>query len=135
MNARERLLATFDFEPIDRPLFWEFGYWVPTLRRWYAKGLPRKTGIPDSLDDGGTLMGECLGIDWRYPHYDHDVHAALGFDEFMHRIPVNNLFCPPFESRILEDHKDWYIASDSDGQIVKISRQNGSRQHLDTCVK
>jgi len=135
MNARERFHATMRFEPLDRPLFWEFGYWVPTIRRWYSEGLPTVNGIPDHRGDDETLMGECLGIDWREPHYDVDVNKALGFDEHMYRVPINNLFCPTFETRVLEDHEKWYTVTDEDGQTVQISKLNGSRRHLESPVK
>ncbi len=135
MNARERFIATMEFEPLNRPLYWEFGYWAPTLRRWYTEGLPKIAGIPDSLGDDSVVMGECLGIDWRNPHYDVDVNTALGFDEHMRRVPINNYFCPVFESKVLEDHPEWYKVVDCDGQIVQVNKSNGSRIHLDSPVK
>jgi hypothetical protein len=135
MNTRERFLATMAFEPSDRTLYWEFGYWVPTLRRWYREGLPRLKGIPDSLGDEGTVSGECLGVDWRNPWLDFDVRQTLGFDEPMYRIPINNLFCPSFEEQVLEEGAQWFTTIDRDGQTVRISRINGSRQHLDSPVK
>ena len=80
-------------------------------------------------------MGECNGIDWREPYYDVDVNRALGFDEHMYRIPSNNLFNPPFEEKILEDHEEWFKVRDIDAQIVEISKINGSRRHLESPVK
>jgi uroporphyrinogen decarboxylase len=135
MNTRERFFATAAGEPLERPLYWEFGYWVPTLRRWYAEGLERITGIRPELTDDGTVAGECLGVDWRNPNLDADVNRALGFDEPIYRIPVNNLFFPPFETKLLEDHEDWYRIVDADGQTVEISRRNGSRRHLAAAVQ
>jgi len=41
LNARERFLAIMNFEPVDRPLYWEFCYWAPTVRRWYNEGLEK----------------------------------------------------------------------------------------------
>ena len=131
MNARERFLATMHFEPLDRPLYWEFGYWVPTIRRWYKEGLEEAAGIPQELGDDDTLMGECLGMDWRYPNYDVDVHKAMGFDRGLYRIPVNNMYCPPFEPQILEETDKWYKLRDSEGQLVQVSRINGSRKFLE----
>ena len=68
------------FEPLDRPLLWEFSDWAPTLRRWYAEGLPWVTGFPDNLDDSADIPGEYQGIDWRVSYHDEDVHRALGLD-------------------------------------------------------
>ena len=135
MNTRERFHATMAFEPLDRPLYWEFGYWAPTLRRWYNEGLPWRAGIPDELNDDAVLSAELGGINWFNPYYDVDVNRELGFDEIVFRIPINNLFCPVFESKILEDHESWYKIQDSEGQIVQISKINGSRCHLDSPVK
>ena len=135
MNTRERFLASMAFEPLDRPLFWEFGYWAPTLRRWYREGLPQVTGIPAPLGDEGVVCGECLGVDWRNPYLDRDVNQALGFDEPMYRIPINNLYCPSFDERVIEQGEQWVTAVDRDGQTVRISRLNGSRQHLESPVR
>lgn len=135
MNTRERFHATMNFEPLDRPLYWEFGYWVPTLRRWYEEGLPRVVGIPDQLGDDETVSGECLGVDWRSPFHDVDVNLAMNFDEHIYRIPINNLLCPPFEEQILEDHEEWFKIRDVNGQIVQISKVNGSRRHIESPVK
>ena len=135
MDTRERFHATMNFERLDRPLLWEFCYWVPTLRRWYEEGLPSVGGIPDDLGEDGVVFGECIGVDWRNPYYDLDVNRALGFDEHTYRIPVNNLLDPPFEAQMLEDHEEWYKTRDPDGQIVQISKINGSRRHLESAVK
>ena len=135
MNTRERFHATMNFEPLDRPLYWEFGYWAPALRRWYEEGLPRVVGIPDHLGDEAVVNGECLGVDWRNPYHAADVSSALGFDAHVYRMPINNLFCPPFEVQVLRDHPEWFRMRDADGQIVQISKLNGSRRHLESPVK
>ena len=161
MTARERFRATMNFETLDRPLYWEFGYWAGTLRRWYGEGLTRRTGVPEavqgpddpltggvscapstpragvpnSLGGAAALIGECLGIDWRNPYYDQDVHDRLGFDEWMYRIPVNNCFCPPFEHRVLEEDDDSCVLINSDGETVQQARGGGSKRVLETSVK
>lgn len=135
MTTRDRFLATMAFEPLDRTLNWEYGYWVPTIRRWYEEGLPRVAGIAAHLGEEAVIIGECAGIDWRNPHHAEDVNRALGFDEFMYRIPVNNLFCPPFKQIVLEDREDRTRIRDIDGQVVEISKLNGSRRHIEHAVK
>jgi hypothetical protein len=134
MNTRDRFHAAMSFEPLDRPLYWEFGYWTPTIRRWYREGLPEVVGIPDDLGDDTGIMGELGGIDWRNPIYDRDVHDTMGLDEFLYRIPINNLFCPAFEPRILEDHEAWYTMTDADGVTLRVWKSNGSRHFLDAPV-
>ncbi len=134
-NTRERFLAIMNFEPTDRPLYWEFGYWAPTLRRWYREGLDRIAGISDELGDDATVCGECLGVDWRNPNLDRDVSHALGFDEPMYRIPIRNLFWPPFDEMVLEENSEWKTLRTSEGETVRISKRNGSRHFMDAPVK
>lgn len=135
MNTRERFHATMNFESLDRPLFWEFGYWAPALKRWYEEGLPGTAEFLNDLSDDDTVFAEVLAKDWMHPYHDSDVNRMLGFDESMMRLPLNNLFCPKFEVEVLEDHQDWYRILDPEGQIVEISKLNGSRRHLETVVK
>ncbi len=33
VTARERFLASMHFEPRDHPPYWEWAYWIETLRR------------------------------------------------------------------------------------------------------
>ncbi|HEX9118334.1 MAG TPA: uroporphyrinogen decarboxylase family protein, partial [Anaerolineae bacterium] len=135
MNTRERFQASMRFEPVDRPLFWEFGYWTPTLRRWYREGLSCHAGIDDGLGDDSTVSAECLGVDWRNPNLDHDVNRALGFDEPLYRIPANNLFFPPFEPTILAESEESLTMVNTEGETVRVSKANGSRHFLDSPVK
>ena len=135
MNSRERFVATMRFEPIDRPYFGEFGYWITALRRWYQEGLPCEHPLPHNLDDDATFHGEIAGIDWRNPHYAFDVNKALCFDEPLHRAPVNNMYCPQFEPKILEDAKEWYTLRTVDGEVVQVSKLNGSRHYVEFPVK
>jgi hypothetical protein len=121
MNSRERFLATMAFEPIDRPLYWESGYWAETLRKWYRQGLPRGNGIPDDLPAGETVRGELLGP---VPGevLEVDVHLHLDFDTGLVRIPVNNFLWPEFEPAVLEDHTDWILCRDKWGIITRLSK-------------
>jgi hypothetical protein len=118
MNSRERFLATMAFEPIDRPLYWESGYWAETLRQWYQQGLPKEQGIPDDLPGGDTVRGELLGP---VPGevLDVDVHRYMDFDAGLVRIPVNNFLWPEFEPVVLEDHGDWILGRDKWGIISR----------------
>ena len=63
LNSRERFLATMNFQPADRALLWEMGYWGATLRRWYDEGLPKVHGIPDDrVVDEGDLVTIDVGV-------------------------------------------------------------------------
>jgi hypothetical protein len=122
VNTLERFQAVMAFEPVDRTLMWEFGYWGGALRRWYAEGLPMRAGIPDSVGHaegvGAELTGQQPG---RY--LDQDVHSALGFDGTIFRVPLNNYLFPLFEPEIIEDHGDWQIWRDERG-VVKRDRKD-----------
>ena len=133
MNARERFLATMNFEKPDRGLLWEFAYWAATVRRWYDEGLPRKVGIPsrEETPDGRAILqfGEELpggrgihhsgfmGFWWSF--FDRDVMAHLGLDKGPRQQPVNYWLCPAFEAQVLEEHGDWYLWRDGEGCVKR----------------
>ncbi len=128
MNTRERFLAVMNFEPVAPPK-WEFGYWAGALRRWYREGLVEQTGIPAHLADGQNVYGG--GGAWMPGRYvDLDVRHALGLDECMQRVAVNNYFCPAFEEQVLEEHDDWLLIRDDMGMIVKRTRHLNSLPHF-----
>ena len=135
MNTRERFHAMMQFERVDRPLLWEFGYWAPALYRWYDEGLPKVEGIADGLGGDVTFFAEVLGVDWANPYFAWDVHNHMGFDEPIHRIPANNMFVPAFETKTIEETPEFLKIIDGAGQTVEISKINGTRRHLDAPVK
>jgi uroporphyrinogen decarboxylase len=123
MNVRERFCAIMDFEPIDRTLLWEIGYWAGTVRRWYGEGLPCRHGLPESLPDGQVARAEAYASDATEEGKNFrralDVHEYIGLDDGMQRIPVNNYFYPKFEPQMLEDHGEWVVARDENGMIIR----------------
>ncbi|MCL4535589.1 MAG: hypothetical protein M1370_10580 [Bacteroidetes bacterium] len=125
MNTLERFQAVMSFEPVDRTLLWEFGYWGGAIRRWYDEGLPRRSGIPAEVGYaegvGAELTGQMPG---RY--LDRDVHNYLGFDDEVHRIPLNNYLCPAFEPEVLEDHGEWQVWRDERGVVKRDRKDKGS---------
>jgi uroporphyrinogen decarboxylase len=125
MNARERFCAVMKFEPIDRTLLWEDGYWAGAIRRWYREGLPERHGIPEETGDGTPGAGGSIPWD---PISDdipmaYDVNEYLGLDESLRRIPINNYFYPPFTEEVLEDHGDWVVRRDAKG-VIKRDRKD-----------
>ena len=87
MNARERFLSVMRFEPVDRTLMWEFGYWSGAVRRWYEEGLPQRKGVPDWLPSGRSMQAEASALDpeidaasgrFIAERRDEDVHATSG---------------------------------------------------------
>ena len=123
MSARESFLATMRGEPGSHTVKWEFGYWVGTVRRWYAQGLPRVKGISDDAPDGKGVKGELQG---RTPSrmFDEDVRDAMNMDEANEAIPVEAFIHPPFDRIVLEDHDYWQIVRSMDGTIMQ-ERKDG----------
>ena len=125
MNVRERFVANMTFEVADRALFWEFGYWAGTLRKWYKEGLPKKKGIvPEKALDGDTTTGEVIPSPYRDCPVDKDVHDFLGFDSGIKRLPVNLWVYPLFERQVVEDDEENIIYIDDFG-IKKKERRDG----------
>jgi hypothetical protein len=118
MNSRERFLSTMAFEPTDRALLWEMGYWAATLRRWYGEGLPKVHGIPDDFPDGEAVRGPFLGFKQGAVD-DRDAQEAAHLDRGFVRIPLNNYFFPAFPRQVIEDHGTWVLERDEKGVLLK----------------
>lgn len=121
MNARERYLALMSFEPVDRTMKWEFGYWAGALRRWTQEGLDIRGEVPDWLGDGEVVLGEAAcadpsDVNPRRPR-DMAVHDQCHLDAGFRRLPVNILMYPEFPEEVLEDHGEWFLSRDKMGAI------------------
>ncbi len=129
MNVRERFLAVMNFEPVDRTLFWEMGYWKDTIERWYQEGFPKGKDVTQGLKPGEGIRGE------NAPHdvfslerrRDVDVHHYFGFDQGMVSLPVNSLLQPPFENKIFEETEDYAVLQDEFGVKKKMNKREASR--------
>jgi uroporphyrinogen decarboxylase len=136
LNARERFHAVMNFDTSVRTLKWEFGYWADTLKRWYDEGLPRSEGIPDGLKGGEEIFGE--GIPWREnaEPFAGDVHDFFEMDKGFERVPVNLLFEPPFENRVVDEDDEHRIVIDEMGIKKRIRKDESSiPQFLEWPVK
>jgi hypothetical protein len=131
MNTRERFLAVMDFEPCDRTLLWEWGYWGGAVERWYQEGLPRKRGLPKPVEYGETLSGP--GAAWRsgvlnVPEAE-DVSEAVGLDGGRETIPLQNLIYPPFEEEILDEDEETITMRDGLGVTLRTRKDANSVPH------
>jgi uroporphyrinogen decarboxylase len=97
------------YQPVDNVPLHTVGPWPDTLERWYHEGLPR-------------------GM---------DVHDYLGVTPLtMRNISGNPNPYPPFEERVLEEHDDAVIATDSWGRTVHLFKSHTSMpEWLDFPVK
>jgi len=125
MNTRERFLAVMNFDTSVRTLKWEMGYWVGAVRRWYNEGLTRKVGVPDRFLDGESVSGPGSAWYWERARGD-DVNEACNLDGQLERVPVDLMFSPRFEDKILEVHDDWMIRQDEYGVRRKEPRDRSS---------
>ena len=117
------------FDSVDRPPFWELGYWVATLRQWYRQGLPEVEGIPASLEPGAIVRGGFMG--WKQGEFlDVDVQRCMDLDEAIVRIPLNNFVWPEFEPSILEEHENWVLRRDEWGGVRREKKDHSSLPSL-----
>lgn len=106
MTPRERLLATVNFEPLDRPLRWEtIGFWNETLSRWHNEGLS-----PDIKDQVVVMLTQ--GFDLQAPIM-LGAHEHPGFD-------------PLFPEEILRVEENYTIKRDFSGSIIKVFTDGNS---------
>ena len=112
MTSRERMHATINFEPVDRPFRWEApGIWASTITRW------KNEGLPDSADG-------------RHPDY-------FGFDKLVW-LPLArwtvNPYCPAFDLELLADEETTVVERDFDG-IVKRNKKVGRETSMPQFLK
>ena len=73
MTPRERFLACMHFEPVDRPLLWEWHPWPSAVRRWQREGLGDGKYPPQFAEcENRTPCGVDL---WMVPHFEVKVIA------------------------------------------------------------
>lgn len=101
MTNRERVLATYRHQPVDRVPDWEFGAWQQTIERWHEEGLPRE------IDGTWEAINQ-------YFHTDELEHGPSP------RVNVGLL--PGFEYQVLEEKGDHLIVQDGDGAIAEMIR-------------
>jgi len=116
------------FEPVDHPPIWEYGYWAPTLRRWYKEGLPCRVGLPEHPD---LVVANGEACPWDpsqlpYTARDEDVHQELDLDPGIRRIPLNTFAYPAFEMHTLEEHGDEIVWQDGKGVIRRDKKDRSS---------
>ena len=69
MNARERFIATMNYQPVDRPPLWEWGPWGATVKRWQKEGnfegFPSEFHECDPREGVGVYFGFVPGFERR----------------------------------------------------------------------
>ncbi|MBC7237749.1 MAG: hypothetical protein H5T69_18055 [Chloroflexi bacterium] len=129
MNARERFLACMRFQPIDRALNWEMGYWAGALEQWYDQGLPRHPRAPKGLPPGAGVKGE--GFPWRRGEpRDWSVHEYFGLDKGIEKIDGEWGVWPPFEPLVLWEDEENIKRREPDGSVVLVRKDSASLPHV-----
>ena len=134
MTPRDRFLAVMGFEPVDRTMLWEIGYWADAVRRWHREGFPHRHEVPAAIPGGRSVMGS---MNLRRPYgapregteddesrlsdCAEEIHNHFGLDQGMVHIPLEYWIYPRFEEEVLENHGDWIVWRDGGG-IVKRDR-------------
>lgn len=119
MDSREIFNKILNFEPVDRTLNWEFGYWGEPINRWYKEGLPRVHGLPWELTYGEAVVGP--GHPWPLPSMDenilrdYDISLFFNFDSGIDLIPFDSWIYPKYELQILREDKLHREIVDTDG--------------------
>ena len=128
MNTRERFLAVMEFKPCDRTLLWEWGYWGGTVQRWYDEGLPRRKGLREHVEFGGTLAGP--GAAWRSGVLNvedaEDVADFCELDGGRETVPLKNFIFPTYDEEVLEDHGDNLIVRTAFGTVIQKRKDDAS---------
>ena len=101
MNARQRMLNTIAFNPVDRPFRWEAaGVWLATADRWINEGLP-----PEAAAD--------------LPKYfNYDTINWLPIGSWTHEP-----FFPKFKNKVLADEGKTLLITDH-GVIKRVIKED-----------
>lgn len=108
MNERERFVATMHYQPRDRAVISDFGFWDETLPTWHEQGLPRWV----ERANADSFFGVDFGIEW----VTRPVGISVGL-------------VPPFEELILEDRGEYELRQQADGVRVLRRKFMGSIPH------
>jgi hypothetical protein len=109
MNERERFYATMHYQPRDRGIIADFGFWDETLPVWHEQGLPRWVNAETSS-------------------------AFFGMDYYERHVNISADLVPLFEQKVIEDRGDHEIIQQTDGVRVLRKKFMGSipqpQEHL-----
>lgn len=129
MTDKMRFQALMHFEPCDRVLFWEQGFWGGAVDRWYAEGMVRHFGVEGDPAYGDTVRGPATPIA-PGDRICHDVRAGAGLDMPSLRVPVELFLSPPFEETVLEDHGEQVVMRDAMGIVKRMPKTKNSIPHF-----
>jgi hypothetical protein len=109
MNSRERFLAITAFQPCDRTLLWEWGYWPQTIARWQHEGLAIATPPINTVaiyDIEAAVLGDYLA-------------ELMGLDQYIETIPLRRGPWPSFEQKIIEEDEESRVITTTFGSTIR----------------
>ena len=126
MNDKERFHAVMNFEPPDRTLFWEQGYWGGTVERWYKEGMPRIHGVQGNPAFGDTVRGPATPIA-EGDRICHDVRVSAGLDRPSVRVPVELFLYPGYPEQVLDEDEETHNRASQRTRIPDLSGRRCAR--------
>jgi len=129
MTDRERFQAIMNFDPCDRMLRWEQGFWGGAVERWYREGMPRRHGVEGDPMFGDTVRGPATPIA-SGDRVCRDVLEGAGLDLPTLRVPVELYLCPAYEEEALEDAGDQVVMRDAFGIVKRMPKDKNSIPHF-----
>jgi len=129
MNDKERFQAIMRFEPPDRVLRWEQGYWGGTVDRWYREGMQNKRGVHGHPAFGDTVRGPATPIALG-DRICHDVREQARLDLPSLRVPVELFLHPAFEEEVREETDDMRVVRDELGIVKQVPKTSDSIPHF-----
>lgn len=97
LNLKERFNAQMHYQPVDRSVLWDFGFWKETLVVWHDQGLPASITDPYNASKG--------------------TQPFFGMDRQCHGVLDTGLR-PAFEQKLIEDRGDHEVIQQANGVRV-----------------
>ncbi|MCE9613802.1 MAG: hypothetical protein K8T26_05965 [Lentisphaerae bacterium] len=110
MNHRERFLAVFNYQPVDRLPVYFFGTWRETGERWRREGL-----APDDFADHGPQLADMDPL-WEWGMWNCHGLVQAG--------PLGDI--PP---AILEETADHIVRRNGIGAVLQVGKHGSSIAH------
>jgi len=129
MTDKQRFHAIMGFQPVDRMLRWEQGFWGGAVERWYREGMPRESGVTGNPAFGDTVRGPATGTapgDKTCP----DVFSGAGLDKPSRKLPVEMFLWPKFEEKVLSETEDQVTMRDEMGIVKLVPKAKDSIPHF-----
>lgn len=113
------------FEPCDRLLYWEQGFWGGAVKRWYAEGMPNNHGVRGNPAFGDTVRGPAtpIGADDKICP---DIAEAAGLDKPSLKVPVELYMEPAFKEEIQEETPERLTVRDELGITKQLPKSKDS---------